>query len=81
MPACCAIDADGQRSAEEGYMAGVTFTIAQGDQVVTQGVSTGTDNPLCVEELESGSYQVVQILPRNLQTTTAPNTTIEVTEG
>ncbi len=74
-------DSNGQRSAEEGFMAGVTFTIAQGDQVVTQGVSTGTDNPLCFEELESGSYQVAQILPRNLETTTAPNTTVDVTEG
>lgn len=74
-------DADGQRNTEEGYMAGVTFTIAQGDQVVTQGVSTGTDNPLCFEELESGSYQVAQILPRNLETTTAPNTSIDVEEG
>lgn len=74
-------NSDGQRSAEEGYMAGVTFTIAQGDQVVTQGVSTGTDNPLCFEELESGSYQVAQILPRNLKTTTAPSTSLEVEEG
>jgi hypothetical protein len=74
-------DADGQRSATEGYMAGVTFTIVQDDQVVTQGVSTGTDNPLCFEELESGSYQVAQILPRNLNTTTAPDTSIEVEEG
>lgn len=74
-------DADGQRSAEEGYMAGVTFTIAQGDQVVTQGVSTGTDNPLCFEELETGSYQVAQILPRNLDTTTSPSTMIDVEEG
>jgi hypothetical protein len=74
-------DADGQRSTEEGYMAGVTFTIAQGDQVVTQGVSTGTDNPLCFEELESGSYQIAQILPRNLETTTAPSTAVDVVEG
>jgi hypothetical protein len=62
-------------------MAGVTFTIAQSDQVVTQGVSTGTDNPLCFEELDTGSYQVAQILPRNLQTTTAPTTSIDVEEG
>jgi hypothetical protein len=74
-------DADGERSPEEGFMAGVTFTIVQGEQVVTQGVSTGTDNPLCFEELEGGSYRVAQILPRNLETTTAPDTTIEVEEG
>lgn len=74
-------DGDGQRSEEEGFMAGVTFTIAQGDEVVTQGVSTGTDNPLCFEELEGGSYRVAQILPRNLETTTAPDATIDVEEG
>jgi hypothetical protein len=74
-------DADGQRGAEEGYMAGVTFTIAQGDQVVVQGVSTGTDNPLCFEELEGGSYTVAQILPRNLETTTAPSTSLDVEIG
>lgn len=62
-------------------MAGVTFTIAQGDEVVAQGVSPGTDHPLCFEELEGGSYQVAQILPRNLETTTATSTTIEVEEG
>jgi hypothetical protein len=62
-------------------MAGVTFTIAQGDEVVTQGVSTGTENALCFEELDSGNYQVAQILPRNLDTTTAPSTTVDVEEG
>ncbi len=74
-------NADGQRSSEEGYMAGVTFTIAQGDEVVTQGVSTGTDTPLCFEELDSGNYQIAQILPRNLETTTAPSTAVDVEEG
>jgi hypothetical protein len=75
------VDANGQRSSEEGFMAGVTFTIAQGDEVVTQGVSTGTENALCFEELDSGNYQVAQILPRNLDTTTAPSTTVDVEEG
>jgi hypothetical protein len=74
-------DANGQRSEEEGFMAGVTFTIAKDNEIVTQGVSTGTDNALCFEELDAGSYQVAQILPRNLETTTAPNTTIDVQEG
>jgi hypothetical protein len=74
-------NADGQRGDEEGFMAGVTFTIAQNDTVVSQGVSTGTDNPLCFESLDSGSYQIAQVLPRNLETTTAPSTTIDVEEG
>jgi hypothetical protein len=74
-------DANGQRSEEEGYMAGVTFTIARDNEIVTQGVSTGTDNPLCFEELDTGSYQVAQILPRNLETTTAPSTSVDVEEG
>jgi cobalamin biosynthesis Mg chelatase CobN len=62
-------------------MAGVTFTIARDNEIVTQGVSTGTDNPLCFEELDTGSYQVAQILPRNLETTTAPSTSVDVEEG
>ncbi|MCI0579225.1 MAG: hypothetical protein L0332_19220 [Chloroflexi bacterium] len=74
-------NSNGQRDADEGYMAGVTFTIAQNDEVVVQGVSPGTDNAVCFENIPAGSYQVAQIVPRNLETTTAPSTTIDVTEG
>ncbi len=74
-------NSNGQRDADEGYMAGVTFTIAQGDQVVAQGVSTGTSSAVCFEGIEPGTYLVAQVVPRNLEMTTAGNATIEVSEG
>jgi hypothetical protein len=72
---------NGMRDSDEGYMAGVTFTLGQGNQVVAQAVSTGTGNPVCFEELPAGTYQVAQVLPNNLEMTTAPNATLEVVEG
>ncbi len=72
---------NGQRDADEGYMAGITFTVAQNDQVVGQGVSTGSSTPVCFENLEPGTYLVAQQLPRNLELTTAPNATVDVTAG
>lgn len=74
-------NANGQREADEGYMAGVTFTIAQADSVVAQGVSTGTSTPICFENIPAGSYLVAQIVPRNLEMTTAASTTVDVTTG
>lgn len=72
---------NGARDVDEGYMAGVTFTIGQNSQVVAQAVSTGTSNPVCFENLPAGTYQVAQVLPNNLEMTTAPNATVEVVEG
>jgi len=72
---------NGQRDADEGYMAGVTFTIAQNNQVVAQGVSTGTSSAVCFEGIEPGTYLVAQVVPRNLEMTTAANATIELSEG
>ena len=62
-------------------MAGVTFVIIQDGQVVAQGVSTGTSTPVCFENIPPGTYTVAQQVPRNLEMTTAPSATIEVTEG
>lgn len=74
-------NANGLHEAAEGYMAGVTFTIAQNDQVLTQGVSQGTSTPICFESIPAGSYQVAQIVPRTLEMTTAASITIDVTDG
>lgn len=74
-------NANGQQDPGEGNMAGVTFTIAQAGQVVVQGISTGTNTAVCFENFPPGSYEVAQVVPRNLQMTTAPNANIDVTAG
>ena len=68
-------------AAQEGYMAGIRFTIARGSSVAAEGVSTGTASAVCASELEPGSYQVAQILPDTLEMTTAGNTLIDVAQG
>ena len=72
---------NGARDENEGYMGNVTFTIANGSQVVSQAVSTGTDAPFCVEGLAAGSYQIAQNVPGRLEMTTAGNATIQVEVG
>jgi hypothetical protein len=74
-------DGNGARDAAEGYMGNVTFTVANGAQVVGQALSTGTDQPFCFEGLEPGPYQVAQLLPGPLEMTTASNATVNVVEG
>ncbi len=74
-------NANGSRDANEGFMGNVTFTIANGSQVVSQAVSTGTDSPFCIEGLAPGTYQVAQNVPGRLEMTTAGNATIQVEVG
>lgn len=74
-------NANGLRDPDEGYMAGVTFSVAQEDAVIAQGVSIGSSTPICFSELEPGTYLVGQQVPRNLEMTTAPTATVDVTEG
>ncbi len=62
-------------------MAGVSFTVAQEGVVFGPGVSTGTDIPVCFEELEEGAYLVAQEVPRGLVMTTAQSATVEVNAG
>lgn len=75
------VNGNGLHEADEGYMAGVTFTIAQNNQVLTQGVSQGSAAPLCFERIPEGSYQIAQVLPRTLDMTTAASITIDVAVG
>ncbi len=75
------VNANGQNDDSAGYMAGVRYTIAQGGSVVAEGVSPGTDSPVCFEGLAAGQYDVAQTLPAALDMTTAGNTTIGVEQG
>jgi hypothetical protein len=72
---------NGLHEANEGYVSGVTLTVAQGDLLVGQAVSTGTDAPVCFPSLSPGTYQVAQTVPPALEMTTQANATIEVEEG
>ena len=77
------LDANGNglRDADEGYVAGVTLTVAQGTTIAGQAVSTGVEEPLCFGNLMAGRYEVAQTLPATLEATTQPNATIDVAEG
>jgi hypothetical protein len=65
----------------EGYVAGVTLTVAQGNTVIGQAASTGTETPVCFGDLPAGEYQVAQTLPPTLELTTQGNATVDVGEG
>lgn len=74
-------NANGLHEANEGYIAGVTFTIANDTAVVGQVVSNGTQTPECVVGLPAGTYQVAQTVPGRLEMTTAANATIQLDVG
>ena len=74
-------NANGTHDASEGYMAGVTFTVANAETRVGEAVSAGNDTPFCFEGVPAGSYQVTQLVPGALEMTTAANATIVVEEG
>ena len=74
-------NANGLHETNEGYMAGIRFTIAQGGGIVSEGVSPGTATPVCFEGLPTGAYQVAQTVPGTLEMTTVGNITINVEEG
>lgn len=74
-------NANGQNDSDEGYMAGIRFTVARGSEIVGEGVSPGTDKAVCFQGLEAGSYQIAQTVPPALEMTTAGNITIDLEEG
>lgn len=69
---------NGVHDANEGFVTGVTLTVAQNNAIVGQGVSTGSATPLCFDGLLPGVYQVAQSVPPTLEMTTQANATIEV---
>ncbi len=72
---------NGLHDSDEGYVAGVTLTVAQGNAVIGQAVSTGTATPICFGNLFAGAYQVGQTLPPSLEMTTQANATVNVADG
>ena len=65
------LDANGNglHDADEGFVGGVTLTVAQGSAIIGQAVSTGTESPICFSNLPAGTYQVAQTLPATLEMT------------
>jgi hypothetical protein len=72
---------NGVRDEDEGYMAGVTFTVASAETSIGQAVSAGDAEPHCFTAVPPGEYQVVQITPARLEMTTADAATINVDAG
>lgn len=75
------LDANGLRADTDGYMAGVTFTLSQGNNVMGQTVSRGLPEPVCFENIAAGTYQIAQILPASLEATTATNFSLDLVAG
>jgi hypothetical protein len=71
---------NGVQDPNEGYMAGVTFTVATQAAMLGQGISTGTENPVCFQGLAPENYQIRQILPARLEPTTIDYADIIVVE-
>ena len=72
---------NGFHDTTEGYMGRVTLTLAQNNTILGTALSNGTDAPVCFEEIPVGEYEVAQIVPAGLETTTAPSTNVTVQEG
>ena len=75
------VNGNGQRDGNEGYMPGVTIIVAGTNGEAVRIVSEGTEAARCFQALEPGIYQVAQIVPDQLQMTTAANTTVEAVVG
>ncbi|MGB3716751.1 MAG: hypothetical protein WA996_20215 [Candidatus Promineifilaceae bacterium] len=72
---------NGVHDPDEGWMAGVTLSLIQNEQILETGVSTGTETAVCFISL-SGIYTVAQTVPRNLELTNAPvSNPIEAIDG
>ena len=65
----------------EGYMAGVTLTVADGSDVMGQIVSAGSDEAHCFDALEPGPYEVTQQVSDRLEMTTADSIMLAVADG
>jgi hypothetical protein len=72
---------NGIHDPDEGWMAGITLSLIQNDQVIETGVSTGTEAAVCFVNLV-GLYSVAQTVPRTLELTNAPvSNPIDASDG
>lgn len=74
-------NANGIHDPDEGFMAGVALAVSRDGQVVSNGVSRGSDDAVCFDNLPPGEYTVAQSVPPTLEMTTAPNATVPVEAG
>ena len=74
-------DASGIRDANEGYMAGIPVLVKREGKIVVEGISTGTQRPVCFADLAVGEYEVLQQPPASLALTTANNAVLTLKAG
>ena len=72
---------NGQRDAGEGLRANVAFTLATGQRVVSNYVTTGTNEPYCIEGLSAGNYQISRSHAPDEALTTQGDWGIALTDG
>ncbi len=74
-------NANGVNDPNEGYMAGVTLTVAGSSEQIGQVLSTGSNTPTCYEGLLPGPYEVRQQVSGRLEMTTAESVMIDLADG
>ncbi len=74
-------NANGLHDSNEGFMAGVTFTISSAAGFSEQGISPGNAAGVCFEGLPTGTYDIVEEVPARLEMTTANSAQLPVEEG
>ncbi|MCA9968775.1 MAG: hypothetical protein KC425_01095 [Anaerolineales bacterium] len=74
-------NANGVQDESEGFIAGVTFTVASSEAMVGQAISAGGAEPTCFDNVPAGAYQVAQLVPGRLEMTTAGSATITINPG
>lgn len=74
-------NSNGLHEPTEGFMAGVTFTVRRGEDVVGEGISSGREEAICFPGLAPDTYQILQDIPQRLVMTTASAATIVAEAG
>jgi len=74
-------NANGIIDSNEGYMAGVTLAVASASEQIGQVISTGSEKPICFNELLPGPYEATQQVSGRLEMTTVDSVMLAMTDG
>ncbi len=72
---------NGQRDGSERLRPNVAFTLVKGQQVVSNYVTTGAEEPYCIAGLDAGNYQISRSKLSNEKLTTQGEWGIALSEG
>jgi LysM repeat protein len=75
------VNRDGLMNGSEGLRPAVAFTIADGEQVISNYVTDGVSEPYCIEGLPAGTYRISRSLGPNEQPSNAPDWALALTDG